>query len=259
MSIAHESAQSDSPAATPHAGEFRVQAPTEVLALLRQLLDGQVGITLSNPAGAQLKTRLCALEAEHAALGFEVMPQDPAVQALLGTDEISAIAYLDLIRVAFDLEGLVLVKSGPGAVLRASLPATLLRFQRRQAFRVKPHTRTPQAHLKLRPADESLRLRITDLSVGGIALLLSVGDDARFAVEVPVEGTEIDAQIELDRDTRFRALLRLQHIQGPGEEPPYPGVLLGFAWAQIDPLARRSVQLFIDQTQKLNRLVLRKT
>ncbi len=251
MSI-HEEPASLAREAEP--GEFRVQSPHEVQDLLRQLLDGQVRITLHSANGAVLNTRLCSIEAAHGAMGFDVpAPQDPELQALLAADEVNATAYLDQVRVAFEIEGLVLTSGEGTAVLRAALPPTLYRFQRRQAFRVKPNTRTPQARLKFREADETRRLRIVDLSVGGLALMLPPGDAQTLA-----DGAEIEAQVELDRENRFRALLRLQHSSDTEATDSASGSRLGFAWAKIDPAALRAVQLFIDQTQKLNRLV-RKT
>ena len=267
MSIVPESTPSRGAAAGDAAeppSQFRVQSPVEVLALLRELLDGQTRITLHSANGALLNTRLCSLETEHGAIGFDVSTRDPQLQSLLQAEEVNATAYLDSVRLAFEIEGLVLVNGHAGAVLRAALPQALFRFQRRQAFRVRPNTRTPQARLKFHQDDETLRLRIVDLSVGGVALLLPPGGPP-----TPADGSELEAQIELDRENHFRALLRLQHVSqdgnagnadanenGNGSNPG--GTKLGFAWAHIDPAAMRTVQLFIDQTQKLNRLLLRK-
>ena len=244
----------------PAPGEYRVQAPAEIFSLLRQLLDQQVRITLTSPAGATLNGRMCLFDPDLGVLGIDVMAHDPELQLLLASDEIAATGYLDQIRVAFELEGPVLVNGPHGAVLRAPLPLALHRFQRRQSFRVKPSTRMPQARMRLDadPTGAEQRLRIVDLSVGGIALLLPASEGG----EAPELGTELEAQVELDRDNRFRALLHLQHISGAaGDDKPAAGAAmpaglkLGFAWASLAPDAQRQVQLFIDQTQRMNRLL----
>jgi len=244
----------------PAPGEYRVQAPAEIHSLLRQMLEQQVRITLTSPAGAALTGRMCLFDADLGVLGIDVMAHDPQLQALLASDEVAATCYLDQIRVAFELEGPVLVNGPRGAVLRAPLPAVLHRFQRRQSFRVKPSTRMPQASLRLDadPLGAEQRLRIVDLSVGGIALLLPAGEGGA----APEAGAEFDAHVELDRDNHFSAVLRLQHISGAaGDDKPAigaampAGLKLGFAWARLSPDAQRQVQLFIDQTQRMNRLL----
>ncbi|WP_077035947.1 flagellar brake protein [Pelomonas sp. KK5] len=232
-------------------GEYRIHSQTEVLALLRQLLDERTRIVLSTPGGAAVSVRLDRIDAERGVLGLDVLPHDPQLQLVLGADEVTANAFLDQIRVAFEVEGLVMVG---GTVLRASLPALVLRFQRRQSFRVKPSTRTPQVKLRLggEKASEH-RLRIIDISVGGLALVLPA------PAEVPEAGTEYDTLVELDRENVFRARLRLQHAcPMPVEETPAgvkPDLKLGFAWADLGPAAQRAVQVFIDQTQRMNRLL----
>ncbi|MDY0748407.1 flagellar regulator YcgR PilZN domain-containing protein [Paucibacter sp. R3-3] len=244
----------------PAPGEYRVQAPAEISSLLRQMLEQQIRITLTSPAGATLNGRMCLFDPDLGVLGVDVMAHDPELQPLLASDEIAATCYLDQIRVAFELEGPVLVNGPRGAVLRAPLPLMLHRFQRRQSFRVKPSSRTPQARLRLDadPQGAEQRLRIVDLSVGGIALLLAAGDGG----VVPELGTELEAHVELDRENHFRALLQLQHVSGAaGDEKPSAGAAmpaglkLGFAWARLSPDAQRQVQLFIDQTQRMNRLL----
>lgn len=230
-------------------GDFRIDAPIEIGALLRGLQQAQTRVSLLSADGTQVYASLRAVDSAHAALSFDVEANDPQLHLLLGTDEVSAVAYLANIRLQFELEGLLLVNGDDGAVLRCALPTAIYRFQRRQSFRVKPTTRTPQARLQhpLLP-EQSLRLRVLDLSIGGLALLLP--DD----VTPPPIGTIWPAvQIELDRDTWFEVRLRLQHI-GTGKTD---GTQLGLAFEHIDAAALRDLQRYIDRTQKLN-LMLRK-
>jgi len=245
----------------PQADEFRVHAPVEIQALLRALFEQQTLVTLTSAAGASLNTRLCVLELEQGILGFDVLRQDPMVTALVGAEEISATSFLDQIRVVFELEGLMQVNGARGSVLRAAVPTVLHRFQRRQTFRVRPNTRTPQARLHLPHQAEATRLRIIDLSVGGLALLMPQAPaeaGSKAEAQEPQSpwplGSELRAQVELDRDTHFSAQLRLQHFSND----PEAGSRLGFSWALIDLPAQRALQHFIDQAQKLS-LMLRKT
>ena len=60
-------------------------------------------------------------------------------------------------------------------------------------------------------------------------------------------------QIELDADTQFRVDLKLHHVTSPG--PDAKGVRLGCEFIRADPGALRSLQRYIDQTQKRGKML----
>ncbi|MFY7866159.1 flagellar brake protein [Roseateles sp.] len=232
--------------------EFRVSAPAEIIAYLRILQTQACRINLSTPAGQNLSTTLIAVDEPHAGLAFEVRSDAPELQDLISGTEVSAVAYLDQIRLQFDLDALMLVKGSEreqARELRAALPSQMFRFQRRQAFRVRPNTRTPHVRLKhpTKP-DQELRLRILDLSLGGVALLLPP-EHAPF----PTGFEWVQAQIELDRETRINTGLRLQSDR-PCHEPN-TGRQLGLLFTNMDMNSQLRLQRFIDQTQKLARML----
>jgi flagellar brake protein len=253
------STDSPSPAPAAGLGEFRINAPSEVQALLRLLLEQQTRVTLGNAAGANLPASLCALDVEQGVLGLALGPGETQLQMLLGGGEVQAVAYLDQIRLQFELEGLISVGDSRGApMLRAALPTQLWRFQRRQAYRVRPNKRTPQATLTHPQTGNTVALRVVDISVGGLALLLPLpsapASGLPGAVDAPDNwqpGLLLPARVELDRHTIFQAALRLQHVNSDSES----GKQLGLAFAQIDAAAERDLQRYIEQTQKLTRLL----
>ena len=84
--------------------------------------------------------------------------------------------------------------------------------------------------------------------MGGLALLMPLD------VRPWPTGTIVTAvQVELDRDTRFQASLRVQHVHVPNES----GTPVGLAFAQLERPAARELQLYIDQAQKRTRLLRR--
>ncbi|CAN5298482.1 hypothetical protein BH11PSE10_BH11PSE10_05560 [soil metagenome] len=234
----------------PNMGEFQVQAATEIAALLRLLLQQQTRVTLSNAAGISLSSQLSSLDEQRGALNFEVRPADPVLRSLLASGEISAAAYLDDIRVQFELEELMLVNGATGATLHGPLPTQVYRFQRRQAYRVRPSSRSPQVRLAHPEEQTELRARILDLSVGGLALLLPPE-----LTPWPLGQILPAVRIELDRGTQFTASLRVQHVHGPSSS--VGGTPVGLAFANIEPPAVRELQLYIDQAQKRSRLLRR--
>ncbi len=222
--------------------DFRVVAPSEILSLLRTLQSQSTRINLSAPNGANLSCSLTDIDLERGSLSFDVPPAGEQLQALLSANEISAVAYLEQIRLQFELEDPVLINS----VLRCNSPGVIYRFQRRQTFRVQNSLRTPQVRFS-HPSqpDLQLSLRILDLSLGGVALFLPA------EVEAFAPGCELaSVQVILARDIRFRTSLRLQNsrpIDALGNTQ------LGFTFTQLDAEATLFLQRYIDQTQIMNR------
>jgi c-di-GMP-binding flagellar brake protein YcgR len=240
-------------------GEFRIQSQAEILAYLRTLQEQACRIDLRSPSGLGLGARLVAIDEKASTLAFESFSPlvaeraDVAVQALLSGQEITAVAYLDQVRMQFDLEGLLLVSGkAKDCELRAPWPSQMFRFQRRQAFRVRPNTRTPQVRLShpVQPELE-LRLRILDVSLGGVALLLPP-ELAPF----PPGQEWASVQVELDRETRFSTGLRLQSARPSAEAGA--GSQLGLLFVNLSADAQLRLQRFIEQTQKLARMLSKK-
>jgi flagellar brake protein len=230
--------------------DFRVVSPVEQLLLLRQLRDGATPVHISNPEGQTVSSALCTVDDAGRHLGFAIDGDHPRVEALLASDELVAVAYLDSVKLQFDLNDPMVVRGAGGATLQSPFPDDLYRFQRRSAYRVRTLERSsPTAHLR-HPAlpDMVLPLRVVDVSIGGCALL--VGHDVP-----PLQpGTVVaSVRVELDADTRFDTGLQLQHVTDI--QPGARGVRIGCAWDRLAPASERTLQRYIDQTQKRRRLL----
>jgi c-di-GMP-binding flagellar brake protein YcgR len=229
--------------------EFRVAHPTEVLALLRRLVDSAVLVQLSAPGGAAYTSTLWTVDAQARRISFDADPTHPQIRALIDAGEATAVAYLDAVKLQFDLHGLVLAHGHSASALQAALPDELFRFQRRASFRVRTrdcavvHLRHPASH------GEIVTLRVLDVSVGGCAVQLP-RDMA------PIEpGTTIAAvRIELDADTLFVAALTVQHVSGGFGNTH--GSRLGCAFAGLDGTSQRALQRYIDLTQRREKFLL---
>jgi c-di-GMP-binding flagellar brake protein YcgR len=225
--------------------DFRVDADPEIEAWLRQLLSQQVTLQLSTPEGLSYGTRLWNLDPERHALNLEAQGHAGQLQALIDSPEVMAVAYLDQIRLEFELGPLVLVQGPAMDTLRAPWPQQLYRFQRRQAFRVQP-LGAPRVLLQHPDhPDMALQLRVLDLSVTGLALQLPPGLPRPGAGQVLAE-----VRVELERDNYFNCELRVQHVSEADAGPR-----LGCAFGRLPQGAERALQLYIDQTQKRQRLL----
>ncbi len=230
--------------------EFRVNHPVEVMALLRRLIDSAVLVQLSAPGGAAYTSTLWAVDAQARRISLDADAAHPQIRALVEGGEATAVAYLDAIKLQFDLHGLMLAHGHNASALQAVMPDELYRFQRREFFRVRTRD-SAVAHLR-HPASrgEMMTLRVLDVSVGGCALMLP-------AAAAPIDaGTQIDAvRLELDADTLFVAPLVVQHVSG-GFGSSSNGSRLGCSFARLDGTAQRSLQRYIDLTQRREKFLL---
>ncbi|MES2959466.1 MAG: flagellar brake protein [Pseudomonadota bacterium] len=230
--------------------EFRVGHPSELLTLLRQLVDQNVRVHLSAPNGGAYTTTVWTVDSHQGRLSLAADAAQPIVRDLVDAGVATAVAYLDSVKLQFELQHLVLVHGATASALQAGLPSVLYRFQRRESFRVRtPGNAAPTATMR-HPSvpDMLLALRILDVSVGGCALALPA-DVPPLAAGIALGGV----RIELDADARFETTLTLQHVSG-GMGSSQPGQRLGCAFAKLDGAAQRVLQRYIDQTQKRQRL-----
>lgn len=230
---------------------FRVASSREIVAMLRGLSNGSVPVELRGTHQGQVcTTTIWCLDPGRGMLGFRADTSDRQLQSLLDHGAALAVAHPNNVKVQFEAMNLVLVRGDHVDVLSCDVPSEMFRFQRRHAYRVRPPMRSAPSARLFHPArvETELMLRVIDVSIDGCALFLP--DD----VPALLPGVLLDrVEIDLDADTRFQASLRLRHVTAINTEAR--GVRLGFAFERVGGDALRSLQRFIDQTQKRGRLL----
>jgi c-di-GMP-binding flagellar brake protein YcgR len=230
-------------AAIAELDEYRITSQAEIQALLQQMLDSRALVTLSGPGGDSYTTMMWQADPSRRILCFGASDGDARLQALLECDEIVAVAYLDSIKVQFDLDGVVEVK-GQHRALNANYPKVAFRFQRRSAFRVQPFA-SPSPVARFRhPAmpDMQLALRVLDISLSGVALFLP-DNVPMIAAGVKIGHCDLD----LDDETKIEVGLVIHHVTAI--HPESRGARLGCELVGLD-WSDRSLQFYINQTQK---------
>jgi flagellar brake protein len=231
--------------------DFRITTPREIGAMLKLLVDGSVQLNLNGCDGSVVSATLWTADFERGCIGFSVNPEDPALHALLENQEAVIVGYLDSVKLQFDASNLVLVRGPRSSVLNCGWPREMFRFQRRGAFRVRPLLRsapTARFHYCANEAGHEFALRVLDVSIGGCALFLP---DELPSIQPGV--TLAQVQIDLDADTRFDVDLRLHHVTSINAEAR--GVRLGCEFVRADSSVQRTLQRFIDLTQKRGKLL----
>lgn len=226
--------------------DYRITSAAERQAIFRQLIDTNAMVTLSGPGGHSYSTMMWQADPERGVISLSADSGDPRLTPLLNTDEVVAVAYLDSIKVQFDIDGAVQVR-GPQTALNARYPAFIYRFQRRSYFRVKPLISTaPVAHFKHPGMPEmSLSLSIADVSLGGVALTLPA-DMPQVPAGVVLDG----CTLELDADTQIDVVLMVHHVTVLDLQTGKHQSRLGCEIVDLDGLDERALQHYINQTQK---------
>ncbi|MDQ6628514.1 MAG: flagellar brake protein [Pseudomonadota bacterium] len=230
--------------------EFRVTAPREIQTLLKQLLDGSVLLNLHARNGSVLTSALWTLDSGRGTIGFNADQSDPALPALLESGEVVVVGYLDSVKLQFDVHGLVLVHGNRASVLSCAAPIEMFRFQRRNAFRVRPLIRSAPTAMIRHPDLPGMQfdLRVLDISIGGCGLFLPE--------DVPTMNSGVllqDVRVDLDTETRLEVSMRLQHVSTINADAH--GVRLGFEFKRINGDSTRALQRYIDLTQKRGKLM----
>ena len=234
-------------------GPYRVGHASERLSLLKHLRDAAVPVLLSSSEGGTVTTALWALDEASGTVNFSGDLSSPHMASLVDGGEVVAVAYLESVKLQFDLLDLLLVHGARTSTLQAKLPQEIYRFQRRDAFRVRPVGRQAPvarfAHPTLR--DMPLQLRVLDVSIGGCALWLP------HDVPALQPGSRLaEVLVQLDADTQLPVELTLHHVSslGTGGDGNHAsGVRLGCSWRPLNPGGERSLQRWIDESQKRRR------
>lgn len=224
--------------------DYRITSSIEIFDLLRQVESSRTLVTLSSPEGHNYTTLIWNIEPERELVSFSGESNHAGLRALLESDEVTAVAYLDSIKLQFDLEGLVLVHGDQHNIINARYPRELYRFQRRTSFRVKPSVSAlPTAHF-VHPlqAQTALSLRVLDVSLGGMALFLH--DD----IPAIPDGTRVPScSLRLDDDTWLDVSFVMRHATP--NHPETRGSRLGCEFLNLNQ-GERDLQFYINQTQK---------
>jgi len=230
--------------------EFRVTEPGAIRALLKQLMDDVVPLNLSASDGSAYTSTLWTVDTASGRVSFTADLMAHAVHDIVEADECVAVAYLDKVKVQFDVSDLVLVQGHKASVLQARLPREMFRFQRRNTFRVRTIERTSPTASFRHPAipDMGLALRVLDVSIGGCALLLP-SNVPNLQPGAVIKGV----RLSLDAETQLDVGLMLHHVTSTGAENG--SVRLGCEIVGMSPTSQRALQLYIDQTQKRRRMM----
>jgi c-di-GMP-binding flagellar brake protein YcgR len=178
--------------------KFLLYGKKDILAVLNKLREDVSLITMFFDSGRELLlTSLIAADEESLVLDFG--PDSSVNRKALAADKLFCVASQGKVRIQFELGRLTQISVDDRPAFRAALPASVLRLQRRDFFRLAmPVTRPLKCTMPVADPDgnvQSVTTNVVDLSGGGLAMTVPKGmtfeRDMEFAdcnIELPEIG-----------------------------------------------------------------------
>lgn len=229
---------------------YLVFARTEILANLRLLVAQHSLVTIYFDHGANfIITRLLGVNPEFEELIFDLAPDARTNEKLLASTDLTVVSFFNHIKIQFSLHRAEMTQFEGAPAFRARAPQSLLRLQRRSAFRV----RTPVANspdVKLPPIADKLGetstalVRIADISATGLAVVAPAG------TPVLVAGMQLpDCELKLKAGETYFVDIEIRRAQtfrdGAGREMCRAGCLL----VKVSGTAEMAIQRYVNQLE----------
>ncbi len=144
----------------------------EIIFLLRSLIKRKARVSVTFDEGRRsFLTVLIDISDNQGTLYFDIGGSEENNQAFLKSERSQFLTNVDGIRIQFSCNQPRITKVDGEQVFAVPLPKTLLRLQRRDAFRLQLPSTKPYICRIRRGAPDEAKLAIHDISVGGIGLL----------------------------------------------------------------------------------------
>jgi len=154
---------------------YRVFAFAERLSILNRICERQILIRIQPDGCAEpLLSALLTVDSTTRVILFDGGRDAAVNDRLANADILNVSTDLDGVRVQFQLTDAVPISVAGGAAFQAAFPASILRLQRREFFRIAPPLNKPiqvRLHCRMGP-DGAMTARGIDISVGGMVILI---------------------------------------------------------------------------------------
>lgn len=232
--------------------EFKLENAAEIAAQLKVLRDRSAPVSVSAD-GAALVTSVWTVDETQNLVAFAVDDGQRGLKEIMAAGKAQAVAYVESVKLQFVCEDMKLSVGNQGSALQVAFPQSLFRFQRRDAYRLRvPERNPPVARFNLPGKPVAIKAKLLDLSIGGCSILLP--SDAPAVAE---GATLHNVQIDLSPDLRiFTGLVVRRASPMKDEKGEVLGTRLGVGWTKTDGQMDRTLQLYIDQVQRRQRMMM---
>jgi c-di-GMP-binding flagellar brake protein YcgR len=234
----------------PENERYLVRKGVDMLALLRALAVRQTPVALYfGGTDDLLQTELLGVNPAYEELLFSPGNDRGALERLLAAGSFGVETSLDSIRIMFIASHAETTQFRGQGALRARIPDTLARMQRRESVRVAmPQDKPSFCMLRTNTDSKSgnggeLRLRVTDVSTGGLGLRLPVADAA-----IAPGKTLHDCSLELPGVGLMRCALNIVYVKEA--QPGGKEQQAGCRFVDLPALSREQMRGYVARLER---------
>jgi hypothetical protein len=222
---------------------YRVSGVAARLALLREMAEVGVPVSLGRPGGTIVGATLWAVDGARCRLHFNGGPE---LAPLVEQQGVYAAAYLGDIKLQFPLRRMsVMSATGAQVQLQAEIPSLMLRLARRGSLRLRRPDGRLLAVRFVHPLAPDLRTEVEALDVGPGGCALELGPQA-----LPlVPGMRLrDVEWLEEGESLFFTDLDVRHVS-PDLMEPY-GLRVGCSWGAMTNATRQVLNNWIERGRR---------
>lgn len=228
--------------------DYQVSSRREIIALLRQICNkNQLVRMLVDGSNDICVTSILGVDEASGSVVLDRSIDAAQNKRIVAADVVPCETTLDKIRILFDAEHISTCTWEGGAALRAAIPLSMIRLQRREYYRMEtPVTNPVMATIPMRGAPGGVGVfPLHDISVGGLALL-----DNQLALEDMLGQVIPGCQIDLPDTGPITTALKICNIHEVTLLNNKVSRRLGCAFVDISRGGLAAVQRYITRLER---------
>ncbi|NCS64807.1 MAG: hypothetical protein COS39_02550 [Hydrogenophilales bacterium CG03_land_8_20_14_0_80_62_28] len=224
---------------------YKIDHPSEIERILSSIMAKKALVTAySEDSRDFLVTSLTAVDLPGKAIYLGAGNDAAVNQALTASREVSFNTAHNQIRVLFTTPGLSLTTLAGEPMLRAEMPKALLRFQRREYYRL-PTPMTHPVKCLIGVDSTTLETTVLDISIGGVCVLAYTEDVGLRAGE-----TYRDCKLSLPDAGNYLVSLHVRVIYEPTVKNGVVTRRLGCQFIDLAPSVETDIQRYIIRVER---------
>jgi len=217
---------------------------TDILFHLRNLVRQTEKMSVTFDAGRRsFLTVLMEVSEKEAMIYFDVAGSEETNSAFVNSERAVFIGLVGGIRTQFTVKQARMLTRGGESVFAAPLPKSLLRVQRRDAFRLRTPRAKPYFCRIRKGTPGQLDLPLHDISVGGLGVQLETQPKLVALERLP------DCRLDLREGGLLTVTLEVRHLMQLQSRLEKPIWHVGFSFVDLSPLNETLIQRFMARIE----------
>jgi c-di-GMP-binding flagellar brake protein YcgR len=225
--------------------DYEVRSRREIVALLRQIAEKHQLVRLLIKGESDVcMTSLLHIDADGDLVVLDRSINREQNERIVAAPKVTCETSLDKIRILFQLNNLGAIQWQGGGALRAAIPATLIRLQRREYYRMETPVTNPVRVTIPMPGGTAV-FPLADISCGGIAIL-----DNKLQLSTTIGESYLNCRIELPDGGAVTTTLQIRNSQDVQLLNNKTNRRIGCQFVDISRASLAGVQRYITKLER---------